>query len=220
MNWYKIIKISTPLPNIDEEYPEDKYGRGLSTIDEMFTEENVKKFEEIHPNAKRLQGYGYYGIAYDTGESIVKLTLDETEEEMAKKIMNNQIKNKNIFPNIYNIKEFQAENDNIIYAIEMEKIKTLNENEKIIYNNIEELISENFDFPIYAWNEVYYKIKSQIEKKDLKENIKKQAIKILEQYIKLNKKLEKEDLHASDLHAGNIGWKNDQFVIIDLGQIG
>ena len=219
LNWYKIIKKSSPLIDIGG-YPDD-YGGGISAVNDVFTPENVKKFREDFPYITGLEGYGSFGIAYDAGNSIVKLTTDKTEKEMAEKINNDKIKNKDIFPYIYKIKEYET-NSFTIYAIEMEKVEILSYNERMTYINVEELIEDFFHTnlsTIYNFDEIYEKMKDEIEKKDLRKDIEEKTIKMLKEYIELHKKLKENDLLADDLHPENVGWKNDQLVILDLGQI-
>ena len=216
----KIIKISTPLPDVNEEYPKNE--PTINKIDKMFTEENVEKFEEIYPNAKKIKGHGFFGIAYDTGSSIVKLTTDKTEKKMADKIINENMY-QNIFPNIYNVHTFQT-NSNEIYAIEMEKIQTLNEIEKRIFNEIQFKMKKILgNMPTVAPVENIKNIKNDIiniiNKKNIMTDLKNKMKMMLNKYIELHEKVKEQDLLRIDLHENNLGWKNNELIVLDIGQM-
>ena len=222
MNWFnklKFLKIAIPLPPF--EYKQEDIEKGIHTnlpfgfkeVRDEMTAEDAKKQQEKYPNLV-YEGAGRCGVAFKHNDNvIVKLTSDSSEYMTALEILGLQ-KRYDRVPGF--VKVFCAEElRNGVYSIALEKVKTLNGEEKkiveILYHLETLIYDQNFsDKQLFKLLEVKYKIKTHT----------RFFQKIYKKYKDLILNIKEMGGNTDDCHEDNIGvLKNGEYAMFDLGGI-
>jgi hypothetical protein len=158
---------------------------------------------------------GLNGAAYLTSKNtVIKITPSYNEANAVYKLINKQ-KTKNLkhIAEYYDIKQISLNNE-IYYAIHLELLK-LDCNIYVLYREYLKLIDEhNKIFNNYL---SHYKSKHiKILYQEIRDRINPKLRKFILQLIELIEELENINIENEDLHAGNLGYKNDNLAIFDI----
>jgi len=136
MNWYSLVKESSPLPRAI--YPDrSDFMDDWEFEDFIDTKERLDKAID-RPTWDDEEGIldylssGYFGIVYDLGDRVVKYTSDPNDWAMAEKIEKMQEEHGGALPfvtQLYDYSPVEGSNGKV-YRIVMEKIKPLSDFEK------------------------------------------------------------------------------------------
>jgi len=219
MNWYRIIKIAVPLPNVTNEYPNLPEHK-MWAIEDLDRDITEKTKQELDKDERAYLDRGGYGIAYDYSEGVIeKITRDIRELDNALEIMKMQEKNNDeALPwivKVFDAKQIQGgENNNEIpiYRLLLEKVIPLTEQERHIFeDNLFPMLRIN-DLELYLLklkDSDNYIYRTYEEKMLVISFIKKMAPFV--NHIKRN------HVETWDLTPANVGFRGDQLVILDLG---
>jgi len=212
MNWYQKFKTAAPLLDIDNKYPKNR-NKAIQRLDKYIQENTKKKLDE--ERKRTYLNHGEYGIAYSIPEGYVeKITSDESEYFAALKIIQLQKENGGILPYVVNVhsieqiqEEIPSENNQYIpnlYRLILEKVIPINKSQIKFFNSNIYKILDGYDTKEYD-RDVNYT--------DPKIN---QFVKCM---IVLAEKIKQYNVPQYDLKGENIGWRNNELVILDLGAL-
>lgn len=209
MNWYKT---SMPLPSF-EGYPEQP---------EDFQETTKKNLNDLIPETLETKvplkwiGSGSQGMAFIdkiNPHKIIKYTMDDSEFKMAKYLLDWQKSNGSFNPHIVGVYNSYKLNDDV-YVIELERVRHLTFEESII-----------IDFLISKIRVPYGKYKNENTEWDYLKNMsfvkmsKDNFIKLFKEFQNLINYMKENNFYLSDLHPGNLGWRNEKIIFLDLGHL-
>lgn len=178
--------------------------------------EKIVKYFGISGKVKYMDS-GSYGMAFSCGKYIIKLTSEIKEVREAEKMIGRDI------PGCVKYYKIKYQPKFEIWAIMMDKVDSLSENQIGIINDIQRFalsetgkvsISKSLEFfstcPIDKFLK-FYKIKRGKNHPNYK---------ILEEVYNdfqiLIKKLIKSNICLDDVHSGNIGYKNGELISFDI----
>jgi len=158
-------------------------------VNRKMTPELAMEEEAKFPTMEYLNS-GNFGVAYTLDHKVVKYTVDREEYIAALKVLKNPV------PCIATIFSAEQLHDLNLYRIVVEKVKTLDHDERKIISYLRDKIKDK-DF--YFWKDEF---KHPIAK----------------QYITMLKCLEAHGYSIGDAHKKNIGYnKKGRLVLFDLG---
>jgi hypothetical protein len=197
---------------------------------DYYKPELIKKYLNKIPWAKtdgEPVGQGKMGTAFMTDEGdLLKLTYDSNEAEMAKKLLNKNLK---YFPNIYRVaqfkrskiyvilKEFVEVNDDIndvVASFETHigmAVKKSKMGEFIRYHDLAEV----FDYLYFNINRLSQEIIDDVKEKLEKENPK--LGKLFLDLLGMIREAKKHDIVLVDFIHHNVGMKNGNYCLFDNG---
>lgn len=124
----KIFRIAVPIPFEEEvhQFKDDPYTEtygGHLNVDDAYDLDQVEAIEKKFPNAKPI-GIGSFGIAYDLGDKILKVTSDPSEFEIANRLIK--------YPLFTHAKVYGVDTD--LGYIVLEKLRVLNNQEQKFFD--------------------------------------------------------------------------------------
>lgn len=181
-------------------------------------------------NKIKFLGNGQYGIAFKViGEDkVIKLTTDKEEARIAEKLRS---KNTKYITNYYDIRQIQFDgiDDKInLWAIVLDKVNPIPKDYFITYNAylIYLHVALNIEGDVYNWkfdldNTNYYidKVKNWFKRDNLifDEDFCLQMLYDMNNILfELHKYLNINSIHDVDLHAGNVGLRNNKLILFDV----
>jgi len=205
MNWYEksLIKEASPLPTLQQgEYSRSSYG--LQDVDKYLSQEEADKMSK---EKLSLLGVGGNGIAWESGNTAIKLTVDELEKRNAKIIMNKQkLLGVSALPfvvGVYSIREIPPHLD----RIEIEKVTPLDMTERRFFEWFYgEISGDSFSLESASSRMAAQENKNGFEK-------------IIFAIKKLCNCLKEYNIDDVDIFSPNVGWRGNDLVILDLGAI-
>jgi len=212
MNWYKIAQAPFHVDVDEVEHPEEipTYQKrpGYQNIHKNIHEKASEQIMQMFPNAKPI-GAGLYGIAYDLGSMILKLTSDQSEIIFANRFKQNP------YDRIAKIYDVMFIDDNI-YGIIMEKVKLLTKEQIARLNSKSTTISSlvtNSPDPVLHLLTVDELDKAEDPVYDTKDEL------FIEYYELLQELYDTEQgFRPFDARPENIGHnKNGNLVLFDVG---
>jgi len=209
MNWYK--KIAAPLPesdgfkdNLYDKKTYDRYHEDYYTPDGIGRIDKYLKEPYINNKINDYIGAGSYGIAYqlDNG-NVLKVTTEKDEFKNSQKLMSNPCPG---VVNVFNSKIIQ-ETPKPVYAIEIEKVTPLSIEQRNLYDHVEYFAEET--------DRLYETSELQEFKKWYSPEAEEMYLKLRDMFIHI----ESSGWQIHDVHAENVGIRNGEFVVLDLGGI-
>lgn len=190
----------------------DTYNKISILSDKIMSYFNISDYFEI--------GVGFWGVVYDIGDKILKITTDLTEIENAFKLLG---ENTNHFPHIYNIHkvDFDKQSYGVIIAEKLEKMVTLTQY-NIIQEKLESILGTlDYEFPIED-EDVIFNTFYNYSLNRLPNNVIKEVKKIpfIKSLFKIDKEAKKYNIKIDDIHYGNLAINGNKLVLIDLGGYG
>ncbi len=191
--------------NIDSKLGKGKKQRKLAYDDLKLAIPIIADALGIKEGSIKFTGGGSYGIAFVSGDKVIKITADEWEARTAKYMMNHE------YPNLikyYAVKKI----DNLdVYAILMDKVKKLSSNE----HKMVDLIIEEYGSTITDFLENY-------ENVDIGEldrlGYNRDYVYMLDQLALVFKQLQELGImdDYADVHRDNLGWQNGKLIHYDI----
>jgi len=222
MNWYKTIKIAVPLPNVTNEYPE----RDLATYDldhyiSPDTEERLNK-----EKTRSYLGHGSFSVAFDIPDGYVeKISSHKDDYRAALQIINEQnIMKGGVLPwvvKVLSAEEIQPRGHEYeeelyggekvkyqaptLYRIIMEKVTPLNKQQIKWFDN-------------RFWHFLNMKTERRKELSNINP-LSEEQNKFNKQMIEFANKVDAYDIPTWDIKGFNVGLRNDEIVVLDLGAV-
>ncbi len=182
---------------------------GPQRINNEYTQKQIQNIEQKFPDAKPI-GFGNMGVAYDLGDKILKVSIDFTEFDAAKQLLEKPLET---HVTVYEVNQKDG------YII-IEKIKPLTNIEKEVYFVLYQIYSEFFKNKLNteAFIQQIQKIKTRTSiKKLLTAN---EFHTLIPPFVNFINKLKEYGLEPShlDIHDDNVGIDdNGNMKILDLG---
>jgi hypothetical protein len=214
MNWLQRISQSKAMP-LPYGIPDADISRGFSRIDSQMSHETSDRQREQYPDISYL-GSGGEGVASDIPDGALKYT-DQAEEYLSAL---NQYKQQ--LPCLVRILEEpkRIQEDPLLWAIAMEKVQPLDEDERSVMSFILEWEIDPGRFPTFEEtlnfvDLLYKKHGYKKPKKVAPEKIQR----VHYAYMHMKKCFEDNEFESNDAHSKNVGWNKDgRMVLFDLGR--
>lgn len=190
--------------------------------------------DEMGYESKELKylGGGVYGLAFEVvgDNKVFKLTFDESEAYIANKIRKKNTKNIINYYDVRHIKfnkeitiEYTKHHLDDVFVLIMDKVKTFNEDDKNLFNNLTYRIDfDSFD-PKVIRRALEYRMESVRKKNKLGDDkeFNKDAKKMIDGIINSLNECKKLGIEVNDIHLNNVGWDNDgNLILFDLTTVG
>lgn len=216
MNWYALIKIAVPVPQVENlpSFQGVEPPFGYISIDERMTPDEAKEQLNEYPEMKYV-GSGFYGTAFTwPGERIMKYTVHRDEVSAAHVLMELQEQRGGPLPGVVTVFDVKKMKD--VYAIVLEKVDPLSSSEKQIFMELTRI-----PFPTKTWADLalsYVLEAAPQKRKKFGPEYSKLFDDVLTKLETLLKNLAAIKASSWDLHTDNVGKRQDgEFVVLDIG---
>lgn len=221
MSWLKkISQKSMPLP-FDFDYYED-YDAGVYKVNDFMNQETADKMKEEHQ--PEYLGSGYHGVAVaPSGDANTVIKITNRVDELSIALMQMELD----LPYLVRIHQVEKIQDNpAMWAIYADRVKTLNEQEKNLYDNFEYYAYTNKNNKDKAIKEFFYWVEKAHEGDEAQEDLGITFSNTKEIEEKLNKFFDfyqsmwynNEGFYSQDSHGNNVGFApSGNLVLFDFG---
>lgn len=181
---------------------------------------HLKKAEKhFGVKAKKVIGTGGSGVAFKVkGGKVLKLTTDTDEYQNSKKLIG---RHTNRITKIHGVLEITKKEHffNGMYAILMDRVKPLNKKEKKIVKMFDSLMSGYKGRYLWSWSALAKRGKDQEIISKINKKISNKSHEMINLYvsiIRIHEEAHRHGIEMSDMHEGNIGWKDGIIVGFDI----